>query len=75
MTNDYPDKNVMQYLRHYHHDAYAQFSAEIHNLKKYHPPIFREIVSILKKEGLTSTKDFVTFLINKVAEKDKRERQ
>jgi hypothetical protein len=61
----YPDKNVMNWILYYPHDAYSQIATEIHNLKKDHPPIFREIVDIMKKHGFTTVRELVKFVIDR----------
>lgn len=70
-TDSYPGDHVRRWLLYYPHDAYTQIATDIHNLKGSHPPIFREFVAIMKKEGFKTVKDFITFMISREQEKEK----
>jgi hypothetical protein len=62
---NFPDKNVMNWILYYPHDAYAQLSAEIHNNKKDHLPLFRDVVSIMKKEGVKTFKELIDLVMKR----------
>ena len=64
-TSTYPGQNVMRWLLYYPHDAQSQISAEIHNLKKSHAPIFREFVKIMKDGGFKTVRELVEFVIKR----------
>jgi hypothetical protein len=74
-TDEFPDKSVLNWLRYYHHDAYASLMAEAHNYKPSHLPIFREIVAAMKKEGVKNFKDLITLVIDRERERLKKERE
>jgi hypothetical protein len=64
-TSTYPGKSVMEWLLYHPYDAQSQIATDIHNLKKFHPPIFREFVEIMQKKGFKTIKDFVAFVIKR----------
>lgn len=70
----YPDKNIMSMLLYYKHDAYPALAAEVHNLKTYHPTIFREIVSIMKKEKVKTFKSLVNIVMDREGKKEDERR-
>ena len=70
-TENYPGNRVREWLLYHPHDAYAQIECDIHNIKKDHPPIFREFVSIMKKEGFKTTREFIAFVIQREQKKEK----
>lgn len=59
------DERVLRMLRYYPHDAYATLMATVHNYKKSHLPIFRDIVTMMKKEGVKNFKDLIKIVIDK----------
>lgn len=63
--NDKVGKRMVDRLMYHPYDAYPVLSADIHNLRDKHPPIFRELVKIIKREGLTTVKELVDLLINR----------
>lgn len=67
------DERVLRMLRWYHYDIYPALLANIHNYRKDHPAIFREVAKILKKEGLTRFRDLITLVIKRVEERDKEQ--
>jgi len=69
-TDTYPGNSVMKWLLYYPHDAHSQISTDIHNIKQDHPPIFREFVEIMKKEGFKTVKEFVDFMIKRERSKE-----
>jgi hypothetical protein len=71
LSDDWHDKRVMDWMLYYPHDAYTQLAAEIHNLKKYHPPVFKEVAAIMKKHGFKTFKELVTFVIKRENKKYK----
>ena len=70
-TKTYPGRNVMEWLLYHPYDAQSQIACDIHNLKSQHPPIFREFVSVMKKEKFKTVKEFVSFMIDREQKKEK----
>ena len=70
-TKTYPGKSLMNWLLYYPHYAYSQLSCAIHNLKTDHPPIFRELVKIIKKEKLSSVKELIKLVMDREQAKEK----
>lgn len=74
-TATYPGQNVMRWLLYYPHDAQAQISTEIHNLKKSHAPIFREFVKVMRDGGFKSVKELVAFVIKREYDRESKRRE
>jgi hypothetical protein len=68
-ADKHPWSSVMKWVLFYPRDAHSQISADIHNLKKDHPPIFREFVEIMKKQGFKTVKEMINFVIKREGEK------
>jgi len=61
-------KRVYNLLTRYPYDAYPSLDADIHNNKYRHLPILVDLAKAMRKEKITSTKDFITLLMKKAEE-------
>ena len=71
---NYPDKSVLEMLLFHWYDVYPSLMADVHNFRKQHLPIFREVVAAIKKEGVKTFKEFIKKVMDREHDRYDRER-